>query len=74
MSRGRRALDAVFVGLVAVAGSGCVHASGFQDGGPGRAYLVETHHYLIASRTTVWSCDATGGAPQCWRVVEKETP
>ena len=60
--------------VLALALAGCVRSSGFQDGGPGRAYLVETRHYLIASKTVVWSCDATEGQPQCWRVHEREEP
>jgi len=59
---------------LALAAAGCVRSSGFQDAGPGRAYLVETRHYLVFSKTVVWSCDATQGAPQCWRVHEREEP
>lgn len=56
----------------ALGASGCASTTGFQSGSPGRAYIVDAHNYLVTSDNVVWSCDATTGSPQCWRVVERE--
>ncbi len=50
----------------------CATTTGFQSGAPGRAYIVDSHNYLVTTDNLVWSCDATTGTPQCWRVVERE--
>jgi len=52
-----------FVLLLAACAAACSSYTTYAPGSAGHAYIVE-------GSGTVWSCDATTGTPQCWRVVE----
>ena len=55
---------------------GCQAFGGYTHSNAGHAYVAEHKRSVIqvlfgGSDVNVWNCDATGGTPQCWRVLEK---
>jgi hypothetical protein len=62
--------------LVSIALGACQTYGGYTHSNAGHAYVVENKRSVIqvlfgGADNNVWNCDATGGKPQCWRVIEK---
>jgi hypothetical protein len=57
--------------VLSLALGACSTYSGYAHSNAGHAYIIEGQQQLFSYSENVWNCDATGGSPQCWRVLEK---
>lgn len=57
--------------VLSLALGACSTYSGYAHSNAGHAYIVEGKSGIFDYQENVWNCDATGGSPQCWRVLEK---
>jgi hypothetical protein len=57
--------------VLSLALGACSTYSGYAHSNAGHAYILEGKSGLFSNDQNVWNCDATGGSPQCWRVLEK---
>ena len=62
--------------VLSLALSACSVYGGYTHSNAGHAYIAEHKRSVIqvlfgGADMNVWNCDATGGSPQCWRVLEK---
>jgi hypothetical protein len=51
--------------------SACSGYNSYTGSNAGHAYIREWTWNPFVTDAKVWNCDATGGSPQCWRVLEK---
>jgi hypothetical protein len=62
--------------VLSVALGACQTYGAYTHSNAGHAYISEHKRSVVqvilgGSDVNVWNCDATGGSPQCWRVLEK---